>query len=111
MEMNAALYKKRQRTNAIGLTLSMTAMVLGLAVLLWILFVLFSNGFKALDWNILTQSTPAPGTEGGGLRQRHRRQPDDGGFACWCRHPSAFWPVCIWPSTVTPARPPKSPAS
>jgi phosphate transport system permease protein len=67
MKMNAALYKKRQRTNAIGLTLSMTAMVLGLAVLLWILFVLFSNGFKALDWNILTQSTPAPGTEGGGL--------------------------------------------
>ena len=49
MEMNVALYKKRQRTNAIGLTLSMTAMVLGLAVLLWILFVLFSNGFKALD--------------------------------------------------------------
>ena len=67
MELNLALYKKRQRTNAIGLTLSMTAMVLGLAVLLWILFVLISNGFKALDWNILTQSTPAPGTEGGGL--------------------------------------------
>lgn len=67
MEMNVALYKKRQRTNAIGLTLSMTAMVLGLAVLLWILFVLFSNGFKALDWNIFTQSTPAPGTAGGGL--------------------------------------------
>ena len=65
--MSNALYKKRQRTNAIGLTLSMTAMVLGLAVLLWILFVLFSNGFRALDWNILTQSTPAPGTEGGGL--------------------------------------------
>jgi phosphate transport system permease protein len=65
--MNNALYKQRQRTNAIGLTLSMTAMVLGLAVLLWILFVLFSNGFKALDWNIFTQSTPAPGTEGGGL--------------------------------------------
>ena len=67
MEMNIALYKKRQRINAIGLTLSMSAMVLGLVVLLWILFVLFSNGFKALDWNILTQSTPAPGTEGGGL--------------------------------------------
>lgn len=65
--MNNALYKQRQRTNAIGLTLSMTAMVLGLVVLLWILFVLFSNGFRALDWNIFTQSTPAPGTEGGGL--------------------------------------------
>jgi phosphate transport system permease protein len=67
MDMNNALYKKRQRTNAIGLALSMTAMVLGLAVLLWILFVLFSNGIDALDWNMFTQSTPAPGTEGGGL--------------------------------------------
>jgi len=32
------------------------------------LVVLFSNGFAALDWNILTRDTPAPGTEGGGLR-------------------------------------------
>jgi phosphate transport system permease protein len=47
---------------------SMAAMALGLAVLLWILVVLFSNGFAALDWNILTRDTPAPGTEGGGLR-------------------------------------------
>jgi phosphate transport system permease protein len=39
-----------------------------LTVLLWILFVLFSNGFAALDWNIVSQDTPAPGTEGGGLR-------------------------------------------
>jgi phosphate transport system permease protein len=47
---------------------SMLAMTLGLAVLLWILFVLFANGFAALDWNIVSQDTPAPGTEGGGLR-------------------------------------------
>jgi phosphate transport system permease protein len=47
---------------------SMLAMTLGLAVLLWILFILFSNGFAALDWNIVSQDTPAPGTEGGGLR-------------------------------------------
>jgi phosphate transport system permease protein len=46
----------------------MLAMTLGLTVLLWILFVLFSNGFAALDWNIVSQDTPAPGTEGGGLR-------------------------------------------
>ncbi len=52
----------------IGLALSMSAMVIGLAALLWILFVLFSNGFAALDWNLFTQDTPAPGTEGGGLR-------------------------------------------
>jgi phosphate transport system permease protein len=47
---------------------SMIAMALGLAVLMWILVVLFSNGFAALDWNILTKDTPAPGTDGGGLR-------------------------------------------
>jgi len=67
MEMNQQLYRRRQRTNSLGLTLSMGAMVLGLAVLLWILYVLFYNGFSALDWNMFTQSTPAPGTEGGGL--------------------------------------------
>ncbi|MCW5670039.1 MAG: phosphate ABC transporter permease PstA [Hydrogenophaga sp.] len=67
MEFNQRLYKRRQRANAIGLTLSMGAMVLGLFVLLWILSVLFSNGLAALDWNMFTQSTPAPGTDGGGL--------------------------------------------
>jgi len=45
----------------------MGAMALGLFVLLWILFILFKNGFEALDWAMFTQSTPAPGTEGGGL--------------------------------------------
>jgi phosphate transport system permease protein len=65
---NATLYRRRRTANAIGLTLSMGAMALGLTVLLWILYVLFSNGFAALDWNILSQDTPAPGTEGGGLR-------------------------------------------
>jgi phosphate transport system permease protein len=29
--------------------------------------VLFYNGFSALDWNMFTQSTPAPGSDGGGL--------------------------------------------
>jgi phosphate transport system permease protein len=62
-----SLYKRRKAANAIGLSLSMAAMALGLTVLLWILFVLFKNGFAALDWNLFTQSTPAPGTEGGGL--------------------------------------------
>jgi phosphate transport system permease protein len=65
--MNVKLYKKRVRANRIGLTLSMLAMGLGLFVLLWILSILFINGFKALDWAMFTQSTPAPGSEGGGL--------------------------------------------
>jgi phosphate transport system permease protein len=46
----------------------MLAMGVGLAVLLWILFVLLSNGLAAVDWNMFTKDTPAPGSEGGGLR-------------------------------------------
>ncbi|MFP5467522.1 MAG: phosphate ABC transporter permease PstA [Gammaproteobacteria bacterium] len=68
MEFNQPLYRRRQRANMLGLALSMGAMVLGLVVLLWILFVLFRNGLSAIDWNMFTQDTPAPGTEGGGLR-------------------------------------------
>lgn len=68
MAMNQRLYARRRLSNIIGLTASMAAMALGLTVLLWILFVLFSNGFAAIDGNIFTQDTPAPGTEGGGLR-------------------------------------------
>jgi phosphate transport system permease protein len=68
MEMNKQLYMKRRITSLLGLAFSMTAMAVGLAVLLWILYVLFSNGLSALDANLLTSDTPAPGTEGGGLR-------------------------------------------
>ena len=68
VNMNQALYRRRQLANAWGMVTSMVAMGLGLTVLLWILVVLFSNGFAALDLNLLTQDTPAPGTEGGGLR-------------------------------------------
>ncbi len=65
--MDAAIYRRRKRANRIGLTLSMAAMALGLIVLLWILAVLFRNGFSALDLALFTESTPAPGSEGGGL--------------------------------------------
>jgi phosphate transport system permease protein len=68
MNMNHALYRRRRQANAVGMVTSMLAMALGLSVLLWILAVLFTNGFAALDWNIFTQDTPAPGTDGGGLR-------------------------------------------
>lgn len=65
--INPSIYRKRVIANRIGLTLSMAAMALGLFVLLWILAVLFKNGFAALDFNMFFQSTPAPGSEGGGL--------------------------------------------
>jgi phosphate transport system permease protein len=66
--MNPSLYRQRKLANRVGLTLSMGAMALGLAVLLWILAVLFYNGLTAMDLKLFTQDTPAPGTEGGGLR-------------------------------------------
>ncbi|WP_310614453.1 phosphate ABC transporter permease PstA [Limnohabitans sp.] len=68
MEMNNQLYTKRRITSMLGLAFSMSAMAVGLAVLLWILYVLFANGLAALDSNLLFSDTPAPGTEGGGLR-------------------------------------------
>ena len=68
MEMNNQLYTKRRITSMVGLAFSMAAMAVGLAVLLWILYVLFANGLAALDGNLLFSDTPAPGTEGGGLR-------------------------------------------
>ncbi|MEN9774469.1 MAG: phosphate transporter permease PstA [Pseudomonadota bacterium] len=61
------LYQRRRRVNAIGISLSMLAMVLGLTALLWILAVLFGKGLAGIDMNLFTQSTPAPGSEGGGL--------------------------------------------
>lgn len=60
-------YARRQLTNKLGLGLSMIAMAFGLSALLWILWTLFYNGFSAFSVAFFTESTPAPGTEGGGL--------------------------------------------
>ena len=62
------LYSRRILANRIGIALSMIAMAFGLAALMWILWTLFYNGFNALSWDFFTQDTPAPGSEGGGLR-------------------------------------------
>ena len=62
------LYSRRLWVNRIGIALSMVAMSLGLIVLMWILWTLFSKGFAALSLDLFTQDTPAPGSEGGGLR-------------------------------------------
>jgi phosphate transport system permease protein len=65
--VNQAIYSKRKRANFIGLSLSMISMTLGMIFLLWILSILFYKGFSAIDLNMFTQSTPAPGTDGGSL--------------------------------------------
>lgn len=61
------LYRRRKFSNYLGLFLSMFSMALGLIALLWILVVLFKHGLTGLSWAIFTESTPAPGSEGGGL--------------------------------------------
>ena len=65
--LDLSVYAKRKRVNKIGLALSMGAMLLGMVFLLWILSVLLIKGFSALDLSLFIHSTPAPGTEGGGL--------------------------------------------
>jgi phosphate transport system permease protein len=63
----SSLYLRRKSADKLALVLSMLAVVIGLSALLWILWTLFSNGLAALTLNFFTQSTPAPGTEGGGM--------------------------------------------
>ena len=65
--MDQNIYRRRRATNVIGLVLSGASMALGLIGLLWILWTLFYNGLSALNIAFFTNSTPAPGTEGGGL--------------------------------------------
>ncbi|MFA9216209.1 MAG: phosphate ABC transporter permease PstA [Sphingomonadaceae bacterium] len=61
------VYRKRLLKHRIGIALSVAAMSVGLIVLLWILATLLIKGFDALSLNMFTQTTPAPGSEGGGL--------------------------------------------
>ena len=65
--MDSSIYARRKRANLIGLVLSMSAMVIGLIFLLWILAILMFKGFSALNLDLLTHNTPAPGTPGGGM--------------------------------------------
>ncbi len=65
--MDAFTYRRRKFVNAAGLALSAGAMSVGLAALGWILWTLFSSGIAAFGAELFRESTPAPGTEGGGL--------------------------------------------
>jgi len=65
--MDPTIYARRKRANFIGLVMSMSAMVIGLVFLLWILAILMFKGFSALNLDLLTQNAPAPGSPGGGL--------------------------------------------
>jgi phosphate transport system permease protein len=62
------VYRRRLLAHRIGIALSVLAMVIGLAFLLWILATLLIKGFGALAPTLFTHDTPAPGGDGGGLR-------------------------------------------
>ena len=58
-------YRKRLFVNRFNLVMSLATMASGMAFLLWILSVLFANGFAALAPTLFTQMTPPPGAAGG----------------------------------------------
>lgn len=61
------VYRKRLLMHRIGIALSVLAMAFGIFFLLWILVTLIINGFSAISGALFAESTPAPGSEGGGL--------------------------------------------
>ncbi len=60
-----SLYRKRVLVNRIALILAVGAMSIGMAFLLWILFILVAKGIGGLNVAIFTQMTPPPGSDGG----------------------------------------------
>jgi phosphate transport system permease protein len=58
-------YRKRLLVNRFNLAMSLATMAFGMAFLLWILTVLFANGFAALKPALFTEMTPPPGSAGG----------------------------------------------
>ena len=65
--MNAMLnlYARRRIINAVGLSVSVLAMLFGLFWLCWILITLLDHGLPALTPVVFAQMTPPPGSSGG----------------------------------------------
>lgn len=61
------VYLKRLFIHRVGIALSFLAMILGLFFLMWILFTLVVKGVGAINLAIFAETTPAPGSDGGGL--------------------------------------------
>ncbi len=59
------LYLRRRFINALGLTISVLAMIFGLFWLGWILWTLLEHGLPGLGMHVFTQTTPPPGSTGG----------------------------------------------
>jgi phosphate transport system permease protein len=68
MKSDNPIYRKRLLKHRVGIALSILSMAFGITFLLWILAVLLINGLSAIDITMFTQDTPAPVSDGGGLR-------------------------------------------
>jgi len=62
------VYRKRLLVHRVGIALSVMAMAVGLFFLLWILSTLLIKGFGGISLDFFMNDTPAPGSEGGGMR-------------------------------------------
>lgn len=65
VSLSNPVYQRRQWFNRLMLTLSVAALIFGLFWLFWIILTLIVKGGGALSLTLLTQSTPAPGADGG----------------------------------------------
>jgi phosphate transport system permease protein len=61
------IYRKRLWIHRGGIALSFLAMAIGIFFLMWILSTLIIKGVGALSIAMFTSTTPAPGSDGGGL--------------------------------------------
>jgi phosphate transport system permease protein len=61
------VYRRRLWRHRIGIALSFLAMAIGIVFLMWILFTLLVKGVDALSLSMFSETTPAPGSDGGGL--------------------------------------------
>jgi len=65
MNILPKLYTRRRIANALGLTISVLAMLFGLFWLCWILYTLILRGLPSLTPDIFMKMTPPPGDSGG----------------------------------------------
>ena len=61
------VYRRRLWMHRFGIVLSFSAMAVGVLFLAWILLTLLIKGVGSINFAIFTLSTPAPGSDGGGL--------------------------------------------
>jgi phosphate transport system permease protein len=61
------LHRRRKVVNTVALALSLGAMAFGIVWLIWILWDTLILGFRGLSWATLTESTPPPNVDEGGL--------------------------------------------